>query len=72
MSIFNFALCDDADCFENTLVFLVSMTERLCKDTKVLETPIEGLMASTSTSLEPSDLGRVLWVLDGANRVFVD
>ena len=72
MCIFDFVLCCDADSFENTLVFLVSMTECLRKDTKVLEMPIEGLMVSTSTSLEPSDLGHVLWVLDGANRVFVD
>jgi hypothetical protein len=50
----------------------MSMARLLRKDTEVLKTPIERLMTSTSTSLEPSDVGRVLRVLDGANRVFVD
>jgi len=34
--------------------------------------PEDACMASTSASLEPSDRGRVLRVLDGANGVFVD
>jgi hypothetical protein len=58
--------------FKNPLVFTVSMAKCLRKDPEILQTPIEGLMTSTSTSLEPSDVGRVLRVLDGANRVFVD